>query len=62
VEYNVYRYNDFKNVPDSKFNASVGKSTTHWRIPRNAGPTYTIKLAILSNETAVFRAVRVTAP
>lgn len=62
VEYNVYRYNDFKNVPDSKFNASVAKSATHWRIPRNAGPTYVIKLAILSNETAVFRAVRATAP
>lgn len=62
VEYNVYRYNDFKNVPDSKFNASVAKSFTHWRIPRNAGATYVIKLAILSNETAVFRAVRVTAP
>ncbi|CAN5713014.1 hypothetical protein BH09VER1_BH09VER1_44550 [soil metagenome] len=62
VEYNLYRYSDFKKVPDSKFNANLSKSSGRWRITRGTGPSYVLKLSILSSETAVFRAVRVTAP
>lgn len=62
VEYNLYRYDKFENVPTSKFNAGVRKASQFWRIPRNSGPAFSLKLPIYSNQIAVFRAVRVSAP
>ena len=60
--YNLYRYDNFVKVPNSKFNASAGRAAAHWRIPPHSGPVFVVKVQIRSNETAVFRAVKSTAP
>jgi len=62
VEYNLYRYDNFSKVPDKQFNANAGKAATRWRITRKVGSTFVVNLTIPSNQTAVFRAVRTSAP
>jgi hypothetical protein len=63
--YNLHYYKDFNNVPTSHFN-STGSPAQTWTIPPRPGTTskypYTFRLTILSNETAIFRAVLQTAP
>ncbi len=62
VPYTLYHYDNFADVPDSNFNLYAGNAVQSWYIPENSGKTFTVKLTILSNQTAVFRAVPVSAP
>jgi hypothetical protein len=57
--YNLYLYNDFSNVPEKNFNSTPYTQKFAFTA---SGDTYTMTHAIMSNETAVFRAVPVTAP
>jgi hypothetical protein len=58
--YNLYRYASMAAVPDSNFNANSTKATQKWKIVAT-GTTYTMTQTIMSNETAAYRAVPVTA-
>jgi len=60
--YNLYMYDQFKKVPESGFNSSASKAVNCWKIPPNSGPFFEIKVSILSNAVAVFRAVSTKAP
>ena len=60
--YNLYMYDQFQKVPESMFNSSASKAVKVWKIPPNSGPFYEIKVSILSNAVAVFRAVSTKAP
>jgi hypothetical protein len=60
--YNLYCYSSFTSVPDSKFNANARQASAHWLIPAHSGPAFVVKLPILSNQIAAFRAVQTTAP
>lgn len=62
VAYRVYAYDDFDKVPISDFNAAAGNAIASWTIPPGAGPTWTMQIPIMSNQTRAFRAVAVTAP
>ena len=60
--YNLYMYDQFQKVPESMFNSAASKALKVWKIPPNSGPFYEIKVSILSNAVAVFRAVSTKAP
>ncbi len=62
VLYNLYRYNDLALVPDSAFNAHAENATQHWPIQISSGTTYVMTKQINSDEIAVFRCVRASAP
>ena len=47
-------------VPDSNFNANSAEASQTWKIVAT-GTTYTMTQTIMSNETAAYRAVPVTA-
>jgi VCBS repeat-containing protein len=58
--YNLYRYASMAAVPDSNFNANSAKAAQTWEIVAT-GTTYTMTQTIMSDETAAYRAVPVTA-
>lgn len=60
--YNLYRYSSMAAVPDSNINANAAKAAQKWTISIPSGSTYTMSQTIMSNETAVYRAVPVGAP
>lgn len=60
--YNLYLYEHFEHVPDSKFNQHANRASRVWHIPAHVGGTYRVKIRIQSDEVAVFRAVRNSAP
>jgi len=60
--YNLYLYDSFDNVPTSTFNALASQASMKWAIPQGTGETFSVSVQILSNQTAVFRAVNVNAP
>ena len=60
--YNLYRYSSMAAVPDSNINANAAKAAQKWTISIPTGSTYTMSQTIMSNETAVYRAVPVGAP
>jgi hypothetical protein len=62
TSYNLYRYSDFKSVPDSAFNAKAKKADKSWKIVIDAGSTYSMNETIKSNQVAIYRAVPATAP
>jgi hypothetical protein len=62
VAYKLYMYKDFASVPTSQFNANAAKASRSWSIPSASGSTFTTQVTILSNQTAVFRAVKSSAP
>ncbi|QHD06937.1 C39 family peptidase [Pseudomonas sp. R76] len=62
VEYNLYRYDSFDNVPESDFNAKASKAKKHWKVKIKDGATYVLKETIGSDQVAVYRAVPATAP
>lgn len=62
VAYNLYRYDDFAQVPVAGFNAAAGNASQVWSIPAGYGPTYVVETEAWSYETVVFRAVPVSAP
>jgi hypothetical protein len=51
-------YNKCASVPDSNFNTSAKKAVKDWSIPAKSGPKFKVNVVIISNETAIFRAVR----
>lgn len=62
VAYNLYKYNNFNSVPDSQFNANASKAYKKWKVQISSGNTYVFSEQIQSNEVAVYRAVKATAP
>lgn len=58
--YNLYRYSSMAAVPESSFNANATRAAQKWTIVAT-GSTYTMTQTIMSNETAAYRAVPVTA-
>lgn len=60
-EYILYKYNDLKNVPHSHFNAQADKAEEHTHfIPTNR--TYVMSEHIFSDQTCIYRCVKVSAP
>jgi hypothetical protein len=62
VVYHLYCYNDLAAVPDSHFNAHAASASKSWQIHIASGSTYSMTEVIQSNEIAVYRAVKATAP
>lgn len=60
--YILYRYNDLSLVPEQNFNALSSQAFQSWPIELEAGSVYSMSLTINSDEIAVFRAVRESAP
>lgn len=58
VAYTLYRYNDISLVPDSDFNAYADNAYEIWPIKISSGTTYTLKENIMSDEIAIYRAVK----
>ncbi len=62
LSYNLYLYDSFEAVPDSRFNAGASQASKIWRIPAGSGSSYVLNLTLSSDKVAVFRAVPATAP
>jgi hypothetical protein len=62
VDYNLYRYNTVANVPTASFNANAAKAANKWTVKISSGSTYSQTMTIMSNETAIFRALPASAP
>ncbi len=62
TDYNLYRYSSMATVPDGDFNASAARAAQKWTITIPSGSTHTMTQNIMSDETAVYRAVPATAP
>lgn len=62
VLYYLYRYNDLSKVPDSQFNAHATNAYQSWKVQIKSGNSFTMRQSIQSNEMAIYRAVRSTAP
>jgi hypothetical protein len=62
ISYKLYRYNTLESVPECNFNAYAGDAYEQWDITITCGSTYVTRQKIESNEIAVYRAVRATAP
>jgi hypothetical protein len=60
--YRLYRYSDLAAVPGSHFNARASAAADSWSIQIQSGSTYAFTQQILSDEIAVYRAVKATAP
>ncbi|MBA3722909.1 MAG: C39 family peptidase [Parachlamydiaceae bacterium] len=62
VHYNLYKYNKFSSVPNSKFNAHASQASESWQIQIKSGSHFVMSQQINSDEMAIFRAVKATAP
>lgn len=62
ILYNLYRYDDLELVPDSDFNAHASQAYEKWQIQIGSGSTFVMTQQIQSDEIAVYRAVKATAP
>jgi hypothetical protein len=62
VAYNVYRYDDFEDVPASSFNASASRAAESWVVPAGSGAQWVVTIATMSDATVVLRAVPQSAP
>lgn len=62
VSYNLYRYDSFRSVPNSAFNAEAAKAARKWKIKIKSGSSASVTERIKSDEIAVYRAVPETAP
>lgn len=62
VSYILYRYNTLESVPDSDFNAHASQAFQSWQIHIDSGSTYVTTQEISSNEIAVYRLVKASAP
>lgn len=62
VQYNLYRYNDMDSVPNSDFNTNAGSAYESWPFQITSGTTYVMSEKINSNEMAIYRAVKASAP
>jgi hypothetical protein len=62
VLYNLYRYNDLSKVPNSNFNANAGNAYQNFPIQISSGSSFVMTQGISSNEMAIYRAVKASAP
>ncbi|MBI2810170.1 MAG: hypothetical protein HYX67_05000 [Candidatus Melainabacteria bacterium] len=62
VPYVLYRYNQMASVPNSQFNAQASAAYEKWPFQISSGTTYTLTEKIQSDEVAVYRCVKATAP
>ena len=62
VRYRLYRYDELAAVPNSHFNAHANSAARAWDIQISSGSTYSMTESIQSDDVAVYRAVRATAP
>jgi hypothetical protein len=62
VRYTLYRYDRFTSVPNARFNANAGRSARRWSIRIASGSTYSLSERIMSDQSTIYRAVRVGAP
>lgn len=62
VLYNLYRYNSLNNVPCSNFNEKAHLASQSWQVQLASGTTYTFTQQVNSDEIAIYRAVKATAP
>lgn len=62
VPYILYRYNQLSSVPESQFNANEAQSDQKLPFSIDSGSTYTITQMIQSDQVAVYRCVRASAP
>ena len=62
VAYNLYRYDDFNQVPVANFNAMAGNAVESWVIPPGLGTNTTVIINTMSDQTVIFRAVPASAP
>lgn len=62
VVYNLYRYSDLESVPNSHFNAHVSQAFEHWQFQISSGSNYVMMQDINSDEMAIYRCVRESAP
>ena len=62
VLYHLYRYNTLSSVPASYFNAHASSAYKSWQFSIDSGSTYTLKEVIQSDEIAIYRAVKSSAP
>jgi hypothetical protein len=60
--YYLYKYDNFAQVPNSNFNAHAQNAVERWPIEISSGTTFTLQEEIFSNEIAVYRCVKTTAP
>ncbi len=61
VEYKLYRYDNFADVPEKAFNANADKAVESWDIPVGA-LGFTVIRHIVSSDVVIFRAVKASAP
>jgi hypothetical protein len=62
VAYKLYRYDNFGSVPTSKFNTQAANAAKSWDVQIASGTTYSVQETIMSNQMAIYRAVRASAP
>jgi hypothetical protein len=62
VAHTLYYYDDFAKVPVANFNANAAAAKLSWNIPANSGSTFSTAIQTNTGATAVFRAVRQSAP
>jgi hypothetical protein len=62
VPYNLYLYNNLESVPESDFNAHASQAYKKRSFEIRDGSTYTIVDPIQSDEIAVYRCVKASAP
>ncbi len=62
VLYHLYRYNTIAAVPNANFNAHANAAYEKWDIKIPTGSTYVMSQKIQSNEIAIYRAVKASAP
>lgn len=62
VDYILYRYSDFDVVPTEDFNANSGGADRATSIQIASGDSYTLNETIMSDDMAIYRAVRASAP
>jgi len=62
VDYNLYKYNNFEAVPNSNFNAQASHACEIWYFQSTSTQPYVLIQQINSNEIAIYRAVKTTAP
>ncbi len=62
IPYVLYRYNSLSSVPNSSFNGNAGNAYEMWPVQIDSGTTYVMTETINSDEIAVYRAIKASAP
>ncbi len=62
VVYNLYRYSDLESVPTSHFNAHASQAFERWQFQISSGSNYAMVQQINTDEMAIYRCVRESAP